>query len=78
MRVLVVDDHPVVRFGLVGLLSRDFEVIEAATGEDALRSASTVDVVLMDLQLARGSTGSRRPRSVICSRTAYRTNWPRW
>jgi DNA-binding NarL/FixJ family response regulator len=57
MRVLVVDDHPVVRFGLVGLLSRDFEVVEAATGEQAVERASTVDVVLMDLQLGRGIDG---------------------
>jgi DNA-binding NarL/FixJ family response regulator len=57
MRVLVVDDHPVVRFGLVGLLSRDFEVVEAATGEQAVALASTVDVVLMDLQLGQGIDG---------------------
>lgn len=53
----MVDDHPVVRFGLAGLLSRDFEVVEAATGEDAVTMASTVDVVLMDLQLGKGIDG---------------------
>ncbi|MGZ3147092.1 response regulator [Lentzea chajnantorensis] len=57
MRVLVVDDHPVVRFGLVGLLSRDFEVVEAPTGERAVELASTVEVVLMDLQLGKGIDG---------------------
>ncbi|NUT96829.1 MAG: response regulator transcription factor [Saccharothrix sp.] len=60
LRVLVVDDHPVVRFGLAGLLQRDFEVVaEAATGEDALRYATTLkpDVVLMDLQLGAGIDG---------------------
>ncbi|MEV6711363.1 response regulator transcription factor [Lentzea sp. NPDC051208] len=64
MRVLVVDDHPVVRFGLVGLLSREFEVIEAATGEEAVSRASTVDVVLMDLQLGRGIDGVEATRRI--------------
>lgn len=64
MRVLVVDDHPVVRFGLVGLLSRDFEVVEAATGEQAVELASTVDVVLMDLQLGQGIDGVEATRRI--------------
>ncbi|SDM13201.1 two component transcriptional regulator, LuxR family [Lentzea albidocapillata subsp. violacea] len=64
MRVLVVDDHPVVRFGLVGLLSRDFEVIEAATGEESVTRASTVDVVLMDLQLGKGIDGVEATRRI--------------
>ncbi|MEV6237032.1 response regulator transcription factor [Lentzea sp. NPDC051838] len=64
MRVLVVDDHPVVRFGLVGLLSRSFEVIEAATGEEAVPLASTVDVVLMDLQLGKGIDGVEATRQI--------------
>ncbi|MBB5804019.1 DNA-binding NarL/FixJ family response regulator [Saccharothrix ecbatanensis] len=60
LKVLVVDDHPVVRFGLAGLLARDFDVIgEAATGEDAVRHAATrsPDVVLMDLRLGAGIDG---------------------
>ncbi|MGI5501326.1 response regulator [Lentzea sp. CA-135723] len=64
MKVLVVDDHPVVRFGLAGLLSRDFEVIEAATGEQAVGKASTVDVVLMDLQLGKGIDGVEATRRI--------------
>ncbi|MFD5825994.1 response regulator [Lentzea sp. NPDC060358] len=64
MRVLVVDDHPVVRFGLVGLLSRDFEVIEAATGEESLTKASGVQVVLMDLQLGKGIDGVEATRRI--------------
>ncbi|MFJ5984689.1 response regulator [Lentzea sp. NPDC092896] len=64
MRVLVVDDHPVVRFGLAGLLSRDFEVIEAATGEESVQLASTVDVVLMDLQLGSGIDGVEATRKI--------------
>ncbi|WP_330277686.1 response regulator transcription factor [Lentzea sp. NBC_00516] len=64
MRVLVVDDHPVVRFGLVGLLSRDFDVVEAANGEESVQIASTVDVVLMDLQLGKGIDGVEATRQI--------------
>jgi DNA-binding NarL/FixJ family response regulator len=62
--VLVVDDHPVVRFGVSGLLSREFEVIEAATGEESLTKASAVDVVLMDLQLGKGIDGVEATRRI--------------
>ena len=56
IRVLVVDDHPVVRGGVVGLLSGepDIEVVaEAIDGEEAVRLAAqhTPDVVLMDLRM---------------------------
>jgi DNA-binding NarL/FixJ family response regulator len=55
-RVLVVDDHPLFRDGLVGLLRTldDTEVVGAVgTGEDAVRTAhdESPDVVLMDLNL---------------------------
>lgn len=56
IRVLLVDDHPVVRDGLAALLGTqpDLTVVgEAATGPEALcRTAELApDVVLMDLQL---------------------------
>lgn len=56
VRVLLVDDHPVVRRGLRALLSSlpGIEVAgEAATGEDAVREAQLLaaDVVVMDVQL---------------------------
>lgn len=58
IRLLIADDHPVVRAGLVGLLSDepDFEVVaEAADGEEAVRLAAATrpDVVLMDLRMPR-------------------------
>src|SRR4051794_857446 len=56
IRVLIVDDHPVVRDGLRGIFSGDpdFEVVgEAADGAEAIAQAGRqpVDVVLMDLRM---------------------------
>ncbi len=56
IRVLIVDDHPVVRDGLRGLFSGDpdFEVVaEASNGADAISrtEAFRPDVVLMDLHM---------------------------
>ena len=56
LRILVVDDHPIVRSGVTSVLATqpDFEVVgEAATGADAVRAAaaSRPDLVLMDLRM---------------------------
>ncbi|WP_282946163.1 response regulator transcription factor [Cellulomonas endometrii] len=56
VRVLVADDHPVVRSGLAGLLSvePDIEVVgEVADGAAAVEAARalTPDLVLMDLRM---------------------------
>ena len=56
IRLLICDDHPVVRAGLRGMLSEepDFEVIgEAADGTQAVELAGNLspDVVLMDLRM---------------------------
>jgi len=58
IRVLIVDDHPVVRDGLRGVLEADpeFEVVgEAGDGAEALArvAATPVDVVLTDLRMPR-------------------------
>ncbi|MGI8721625.1 MAG: response regulator [Geodermatophilaceae bacterium] len=56
VRVLLVDDHPVVRAGILGMLGGepDIEVVgEAGNGKEALRVAAALlpDVVLMDLRM---------------------------
>ena len=70
LRLLVVDDHPVVRMGLVAMLSElpDVEVVgEAADGAEALALAARhqPDVVLMDLRMPRmdGAEATARLRA---------------
>ncbi|MDQ2851798.1 MAG: response regulator transcription factor, partial [Actinomycetota bacterium] len=63
VRLLLADDHPVVRAGLRAVLDTesDFEIVaEAASAEEAVRLAGEldVDVVLMDLQFGAGMHGS--------------------
>jgi DNA-binding NarL/FixJ family response regulator len=55
-RLLIVDDHPIVRDGLRGVFAGepDLEVVgEAADGDEAIAriTAGGVDVVLMDLRM---------------------------
>lgn len=58
IRILVVDDHEVVRCGLKSLVAdTDIEVVaEAASGEEAVQMASEhkPDVVLMDIRMPGG------------------------
>ena len=56
IRLLIVDDHPVVRSGLQGMLASqpDFEVVgEAQDGSEGVRLAKKLkpDVILMDLRM---------------------------
>lgn len=56
IRIVVADDHPIVRSGIVGLLAAadDIEVVgEASSGEEAQRLAAELrpDLVLMDLRM---------------------------
>jgi len=71
IRLLLVDDHPVVRDGLRGMLRAEpaFDVVgEAADGSEAVELARTLDpdVVLMDLRMPRvdGVTAIGRLRSL--------------
>ena len=56
IRLIIVDDHPVVRAGLKGMLSavEDFDLIgEAADGAEAVELSARLDpdVILMDLKM---------------------------
>lgn len=59
-RVMIIDDHEIVRRGIAEIVDRDpaFEVVaEAGTVEDAIRRATLVqpDIMLVDLQLPDGT-----------------------
>lgn len=60
LRVLVVDDHPAVRLGLLQLLDDqpDFEVVDAASSAEEARSLAErdpIDVAVVDYQLGSRS-----------------------
>ena len=69
IRIMVVDDHPIVRSGVTGLLETepDFEIVgEAASGEAALELVEVArpDVVLMDLRMP-GMGGVEATRRIV-------------
>ena len=69
MRVLIVDDHPVFRDGLAGLLATfdDVDIVgSVGTASEAVETValSAPDVVLMDLNLP-GSSGVEATRQVL-------------
>ncbi|WP_432087209.1 MULTISPECIES: response regulator [unclassified Streptomyces] len=74
IRLLLADDHPVVRAGLRAVLDTepDFAVVaEAATAERAVELAAAggvdVDVVLMDLQFGAGMHGSEATAAITAA-----------
>lgn len=69
IRLLLADDHPVVRAGLRAVLDTEDDltvVAEAATAEDAVRIAAggDIDVVLMDLQFRDGMNGAEATAAI--------------
>ncbi|UQX03731.1 response regulator transcription factor [Streptomyces sp. RerS4] len=77
IRLLLADDHPVVRAGLRAVLDTepDFAVVaEAATAERAVELAASepVDVVLMDLQFGSGMHGSAATAAITARPDAPR------
>jgi DNA-binding NarL/FixJ family response regulator len=86
IRVLLVDDHPVVREGLRGMLEAepDLTVVgEAGSGEEAVAKARvvTADVILMDLRMRDldgvGATArilAEAPHTKVVVLTTYETD----
>lgn len=69
IRIVLADDHPVVRAGLRAMLSGDPDldmIGEAVTPDDAVALATdlTPDVVLMDLQFGTDQTGADATRRI--------------
>lgn len=69
LRILIADDHPLVRSGMRALLQteEDLEVVgEAATGEEAVTQAATLqpDVIVMDLRMP-GISGIEATRRIL-------------
>ncbi len=83
IRLVIVDDHPVVRDGLRGMLESqpDFEVVgEASDGSAALRLADELEpnLILMDLRMpvmdgvtATRQIKSRQPGTQVLVLTTY-------
>src|SRR5574339_983292 len=86
IKVILADDHPVVRSGLRALLASqpDFEIVgEAGNGEEAANLAISLvpDLILMDLQMPilDGLGAIKRirhtlPKANILVLTTYETN----
>jgi DNA-binding NarL/FixJ family response regulator len=86
IRVLLVDDHPVVREGIRGMLAAEADLTvvgEAASGPEAVVRTAELepDVVLMDLRMpggdgveATGRISAERPGAHVLVLTTYDTD----
>jgi two-component system invasion response regulator UvrY len=84
IRVLVADDHPIIRSGVIAILAenRDIEIVaEAASGRETLDALKkhVVDVLVLDLKMPEGggfdvlaqiATWPKRPKVVVLSHYA--------
>jgi len=82
IKVMLVDDHPILREGLVGILSleEDITVVSQATdGETAVALAPDLrpDVVIMDLRLP-GMSGSVATHQLLAQAKEADSGWTPW
>lgn len=75
-RILIVDDHPIVRSGIASVLATqpDFAIVgEAANGAEAVRLAAQLapDIVLMDLRMPERD-GVSATAEILAARRATR------
>ena len=84
IRILLADDHSIMRVGLASLLSREKDMTivgEAETGEEAVTMARELkpDVVVMDLMMPTlsGAEATRQITSHTAAETSEETSHPR-
>ena len=74
IRILIADDHEVIRTGLASLLAgSDIEIVaEAANGKDAVKQAEKFhpDVILLDIRMPDGDGLATLENSTARSRNA--------
>jgi DNA-binding NarL/FixJ family response regulator len=75
VRLLLVDDHPVVRAGLRAMFTSQPNMVvvgEASTASEAVQATEVLqpDVVVMDLQLGAGGDGFAATRAIVASNGA--------
>ena len=73
IRVMVVDDHPMLRYGISALVDAEADMVvvgEASDGEEAIRIAAETepDVILMDLIMPN--------KGGICATREIVAQWP--
>ncbi len=71
IKVVIIDDHPLLRQGVVTILKaqRDMQVVgEGATAQDAMRLAATLqpDIVLLDISIPGGGVGAAQGVASSC------------
>jgi len=84
IRILIADDHAVVRSGLHSILEMEGDLVviaEASDGHQALALAQEMlpDIVLMDIKMGDwdGVTATRRIRNSVPTTRGHRAHEPR-